>query len=55
MKVKLALKKLDYYSNEAYNTLRTNIQFSGGDKRVIGFTRCMPSGGKSSVGLSVAV
>ena len=55
MKVKLALKKLDYYSNEAYNTLRTNIQFCGGDKRVIEFTSCMPNEGKSSVTLNLAV
>lgn len=55
MKVKLALKKLDYYSNEAYNTLRTNIQFCGGDKRVIEFTSCMSNEGKSSVTLNLAV
>lgn len=55
MKVKLALKKLDYYSNEAYNTLRTNIQFCGGDKRVIEFTSCMPNEGKSIVTLNLAI
>ena len=37
----ITLKNLakDYRSNEAYKTLRTNIEFSGSDKQVIVFTR----------------
>ena len=33
----IVLKNLtkDYRSNEAYKTLRTNIEFSGSDKKVI--------------------
>ena len=52
----ITLKNLtkDYRSNEAYKTLRTNIEFSGSDKRVIVFTSCTPNEGKSTVSLSLA-
>ena len=48
----IVLKNLtkDYRSNEAYKTLRTNIEFSGSDKKVIVFTSCTPNEGKSTVG-----
>lgn len=45
---------MDYRSSEAFKTLRTNIEFSGADKKVIIFTSCMPGEGKSTVSLSVA-
>lgn len=44
----------DYRSNEAYKTLRTNIEFSGNDKKVIVFTSSTPNEGKSTVSLSLA-
>ncbi len=44
----------DYRTKESYKTLRTNIEFSGEDKRVIVFTSCTPSEGKSTVSLSLA-
>lgn len=44
----------DFRSNEAYKTLRTNIEFSGEDNKVIVFTSCTPNEGKSTVSLSVA-
>ena len=44
----------DYRSNEAYKTLRTNIEFSGADNKVIVFTSCTPNEGKSTVSLSLA-
>ncbi len=44
-----------YRSNEAYKTLRTNIEFSGSDKQVIVFTSCTPNEGKSTVSLSLAI
>lgn len=52
----IVLKNLskDYRSNEAYKTLRTNIEFSGADKRVIVFTSCTPDEGKSTVSLALA-
>ena len=52
----IVLKNLikDYRSNEAYKSLRTNIEFSGADKKVIVFTSCTPNEGKSTVSLSLA-
>ncbi|MGN1167488.1 MAG: CpsD/CapB family tyrosine-protein kinase [Lachnospiraceae bacterium] len=52
----VVLKNLvkDYRSNEAYKTLRTNIEFAGEEKKVIVFTSCTPSEGKSTVSLSLA-
>lgn len=44
----------DYRANEAYKTLRTNIEFSGADNKVIVFTSCTPNEGKSTVSLSLA-
>lgn len=44
----------DYRSNEAYKSLRTNIEFSGEDNKVLAFTSCTPSEGKSSVSVSIA-
>lgn len=41
-------------SNESYKTLRTNIEFSGSDKKVIVFTSCTPNEGKSTVTLQLA-
>ena len=52
----IVLKNLikDCRSNEAYKSLRTNIEFSGADKKVIVFTSCTPNEGKSTVSLSLA-
>ena len=44
----------DYLTEEAYRTLRTNLQFCGRDKKVIAFTSCMENEGKSTVALHVA-
>lgn len=41
--------ELDYSGNEAYNALRTNIQFCGDDKKVIAFTSSYPDEGKSTL------
>lgn len=45
---------MDYRSSEAYKTLRTNIEFSGTDKKVIVLTSSIAGEGKSTVSLSVA-
>ena len=45
----------DYRSNEAYKTLRTNIEFSGADNKVIVLTSCTPDEGKSTVSLGLAM
>ena len=43
------LRKLDYRCNEAYKTLRTNIQLCGSDMKVIMFTSSTPNEGKSRI------
>lgn len=48
-------KKLDYRTNEAYKSLRTNIQFCGKQIKVISFTSCTPNEGKSSISFNLAV
>ena len=45
---------LDYRANEAYKTLRTNIQFCGDEMKVLTFTSCTPNEGKSSVSFNLA-
>lgn len=44
----------DYMTEEAYRTLRTNLQFCGRDKKVIAFTSCQENEGKSTIALHVA-
>ncbi len=44
----------DYRTKESYKTLRTNIEFSGEDRRAIVFTSCTPGEGKSTVSLSLS-
>lgn len=46
---------LDFQGSEAYKTLRTNIQFSGENIKVISVTSCMPNEGKSSVTMNLAI
>ena len=45
----------DYRTNEAYKTLRTNLEFSGSDKRTIVLTSSTPNEGKSTVSLGLAM
>ncbi|MDE5863377.1 MAG: CpsD/CapB family tyrosine-protein kinase [Lachnospiraceae bacterium] len=55
MKVNFEKKKeLDFKTNEAYKTLRTNISFSGDDIHVIAFTSSVPNEGKSAVSFNLA-
>ena len=49
------MNHLDYHSNEAYKTLRTNVQFCGEDVKVISLTSCTPNEGKSSVSFQLAL
>ena len=53
--VEIKTKKLNYSAEEAYKSLRTNIQFCGEDKKVIAVTSCTPNEGKSSVTLNLAI
>ena len=48
------LKNLDFVSNEAYKTLRTNITFCGDDVRVIAVTSSTPNEGKTNVTFNLA-
>jgi len=45
---------VDFRGYEAYNTLRTNIQFCGKDVKVICITSCIPGEGKSTVSIRLA-
>lgn len=47
-KVSMKMEKLPYEIEEQINTFRTNLQFSGVDKRVIMITSCIGSEGKST-------
>ena len=44
-----AIEKLDFRTKESYKTLRTNLEFSGKDRRVISITSSTPNEGKTSV------
>lgn len=43
----------DYFTMEAYNVLRTNIQFSGQDVKVIALTSCGMNEGKTVLSLHI--
>jgi capsular exopolysaccharide synthesis family protein len=47
-------KDLDFQGNEAFKTLRSNIQFCGSDVKVIGLTSCRQNEGKSSISMHLA-
>ena len=47
-------RELDFRSKEAFKTLRTNIEFSGDDIKVICITSAMPNEGKSSISFELA-
>lgn len=42
-------------AEESFKLLRSNLQFSGADKKVILFTSCMQNEGKSSVTMNLAI
>ena len=46
---------LDFKTNEAYKTLRTNVQFCGNDVKIISLTSCVPNEGKSMVSFNLAI
>lgn len=49
------LQELDFKSNEAYKSLRTNIMFCGNDIKLICITSCLPNEGKSVVSFHLAI
>jgi len=52
--IELKHNDLDFRSREAFKTLRTNIDFSGEDIKVICITSCTPNEGKSSISFELA-
>lgn len=55
-KVELLLDdKKNYYTREAFNTLRTNVLFSGRDVKVILLTSCVAHEGKSTIAFETAM
>ncbi len=50
-----AIEKLDFRTKESYKTLRTNLEFSGKDRRVISITSSTPNEGKTSVSFQLAM
>ena len=52
--IELKLEKQDFRTKGAFKTLRTNIEFSGENIRVICVTSCTPNEGKSSVSYELA-
>ncbi|MDO4284546.1 MAG: polysaccharide biosynthesis tyrosine autokinase, partial [Eubacteriales bacterium] len=52
--IELKEETMNFRFQEAYKTLRTNIEFSGENIRAICLTSCTPSEGKSSVSFELA-
>lgn len=48
------ISKLSFSINEAYKSLRTNIQLCGSDIKTICITSCLPNEGKSNVSFNLA-
>ena len=53
--VVLHKEKMDFRQEEAYKTLRANIEFVGEDVQVIAVTSCIPGEGKSSVAMNLSM
>lgn len=52
--IELKERLLDYRSKEAFKMLRTNIDFTGSELKVICITSCTPNEGKSNISFEVA-
>lgn len=50
-----AMEKLDFRAKEAYKSLRTNLEFSGADVKVVALTSCTEDEGKTSTSFQLAV
>lgn len=53
-RMNLVTEEYSYEMTEEINTLRTNIQFSGSDKKVLLVTSCVQGEGKSGVSMKLA-
>ena len=52
--IELKRRELDFRSREAFKMLRSNVEFSGEDIKVICITSCIPNEGKSNVSFELA-
>jgi len=52
--IELQHDELDFRSREAFKNLRTNIEFSGEDVKVVCLTSCTPNEGKSNISFELA-
>ena len=52
--IELKHKELDFRSREAYKMLRSNVEFSGEDIKLICVTSCIPNEGKSNISFELA-
>ena len=52
--IELKKVEMDFHVREAYKTLRSNIEFSGEDVRLVAVTSCAPNEGKSSTSYHLA-
>lgn len=52
--IELKHEELDFRTREAFKSLRTNIEFSGNDVKVVCLTSCTPNEGKSSISFELA-
>ena len=53
--IEVRKKRLSFQVNEAYKTLRTNVEFSGSDMKTVAVTSCLPNEGKSTTSLQLAL
>ena len=53
VKLRFGKSANDYRTKEAYKTLRTNVEFCGGNVKVIAITSCTPNEGKSSIAMEM--
>ena len=52
--IEVKRRDLDFRSREAFKSLRTNIEFSGDDIKVVVITSCTPNEGKSDTSFELA-
>ncbi len=52
--VEIKAVKHDFRTNEAFKTLRTNVEFAGEDIKVVGLTSATPNEGKSTISFELA-
>ena len=54
-KIDVTKTPMEYYTEEAFKSLRTNLQFCGEDKKVIVVTSCTENEGKTQIALNLAI